>query len=97
MTALLDARGVAKSFSGIRALSDVSLEVEAGELTALEAIMEAGGFSSVANKKKVVVIRYEDEKRRAYHLNFDDALKGTSTPPFFLEPSDIVHVPEVIF
>ena len=59
--------------------------------------MEAGGFSPVANKKRVVVIRYEDGSRRSYNLNFNDALKGMAAPPFYLEPSDIVHVPEVLF
>lgn len=66
-------------------------------LTALEAIMEAGGFSPVANEDKVVVIRYEDDQRKAYQLDFGDALKGKPTPPFYLEPSDIIHVPEVMF
>lgn len=62
-------------------------------LTALQAIMQAGGFDPYANVAKVVVIRHEGEKRKGYVLNFKEALAGASGAEFFLRPYDIVYVP----
>ena len=64
-------------------------------LTALEAIMEAGGSDpNRANLKAVVVIRHEEKEVRNYTLDLKPALEGKKTQPFYLHPSDIVHVPE---
>lgn len=62
-------------------------------LTALQAIMQAGGFDPYANAGKVVVIRHEGEKRKGYVLDFKKALAGASGAEFFLRPYDIVYVP----
>ncbi len=63
-------------------------------ITALEAIMEAGGFDSVkADMKAVVVIRNEEGGTRNYPLNLKLVLEGKSNTPFYLKPSDIVYVP----
>jgi polysaccharide export outer membrane protein len=69
----------------------------ARSLHALEAIMEAGGFSPVANVRRVVVIRYVDGLQRSFYLDFKGVLEGRPSTPFYLEPADIVHVPEVLF
>jgi polysaccharide export outer membrane protein len=64
-------------------------------MTALEAVMEAGGFDfSKANQKSVVVTRHE--KERVYHvkLNLKKELEGGQAEPFNLKPSDIIYVPE---
>jgi polysaccharide export outer membrane protein len=64
-------------------------------LSALEAIMEAGGFDNdKANTEAVVVIRNEDGKTRNYILNLRLVLEGKQSEPFYLKPSDIVYVPE---
>jgi polysaccharide export outer membrane protein len=64
-------------------------------LSALEAIMEAGGPDyTKANLKAVTVIRHEDGKTQNYTLNLRNVLKGQSAEPFYLKPSDIVYVPE---
>lgn len=64
-------------------------------LSALEAIMEAGGPDyTKANLKAVAVIRHEDGKTQNYTLNLRNVLKGQSAEPFYLKPSDIVYVPE---
>lgn len=63
-------------------------------MTALEAIMEAGGFDTTkANVGAVVVIRNEDGKTRNFTLDMKTALEGKETTPFYLKPSDIVYVP----
>jgi len=67
-------------------------------MTALEAIMEAGGFDlRRAKLSAVVVIRKEDGQQRHYTLNLQHALRGQDPTPFHLKPFDIVHVPEKRF
>ena len=64
-------------------------------LTALEAIMEAGGYDpNTANLKAVKVIRNESGKLKNYQVNLKDILDGKSDQPFYLQPNDIVVVPE---
>ena len=65
-----------------------------GRLTALEAIMQAGGFKKESAKlATVVVIRRRDDKQYARSLNLRKALEEPSSEPFFLEPFDVVYVP----
>jgi polysaccharide export outer membrane protein len=64
-------------------------------MTALEAVMEAGGFDyEKANLRNVRVIRNEDGVSKCYTLNLKLALNGKENKPFYLKPSDIVYVPE---
>lgn len=64
-------------------------------LSALEAIMEAGGFDQVrANLKKIRVIRYLDGQPQYHTLNMKGILAGQGTGAFALRPSDILFVPE---
>jgi len=64
-------------------------------LTALEAVMEAGGFDyTTANLKKVTVIRREGNVMKHYTLNLKNALDGKENEPFNLKPEDIIYVPE---
>lgn len=63
-------------------------------ISALEAIMEAGGFDYTrANLKAVRVVRNEGGQAMNYTLNLKSALRGEGTS-FYLKPSDIVYVPE---
>jgi len=64
-------------------------------MTALEAIMEAGGFDETrANEKKVQVIRNNKGHMEHYILNLKRVIDGLDNQPFYLKPGDIVHVPE---
>ena len=64
-------------------------------ITALEAIMEAGGFDyTKANLKAVVVVRHEEGRVKSYTLNLKLVLQGKQSEPFYLKPSDIIYVPE---
>jgi len=64
-----------------------------GDLTTLEAIMEAGGFDlREADVRNVVVIRHKGDKRHGYLLDLDPVLMGETTQPFYLEMKDIVYV-----
>ena len=64
-------------------------------ITALEAIMQAGGFiMETANLNKVVVIRNKDGKQHKEFLNYKKALEDPEYAPVFnLQPLDIVYVP----
>jgi polysaccharide export outer membrane protein len=67
-------------------------------LTALEAIMEAGGFDPYRAKiSDVHVLRLEGGQQHTYRLNLKRALDGTEKKPFYLQPFDIVHVPTKTF
>lgn len=64
-------------------------------ITALEAVMQAGGFDySRANLRKVHVIRRENDTSQSYLLNLRTVLKGEDKNDFFLQPNDIIYVPE---
>lgn len=66
-------------------------------MTVLEAIMEAGGPSSVASLKKVVVIRNDGGEHQTKTLDLSAALRGEKSAAFPLRAYDIVHVPERFF
>ena len=64
-------------------------------ITALEAVMEAGGFDyAKADLKDVTVVRRENGLMKNYKLNLKAVLDGSKTEPFYLKPDDIVYVPE---
>jgi polysaccharide export outer membrane protein len=67
-------------------------------LTALDAIMEAGGFDpSRAKLTEVAVLRIENGQRVKFRFNLKRALQGQDTSLFYLKPFDIVYVPEKTF
>ncbi len=65
-----------------------------GEMTALEAVMLAGGFNlEAAEVRSVIVVRKQDGRMVGQALDFKDALAGREAQPFYLQPRDIVYVP----
>ena len=67
-------------------------------LTALEAVMEAGGFDHRRAKvSSVSVIRKEEGQQRRFTLDLKRALSGEDLTPFYVQPYDIIHVPEKTF
>jgi polysaccharide biosynthesis/export protein len=64
-------------------------------MTALEAVMEAGGFDyTKADTKHVTVIRQEVNGTKKYILNLKSVMAGETGEPFYLDPGDIIYVPE---
>lgn len=64
-------------------------------ITALEAIMEAGGFDyTKANLKGVRVIRHNKDKVEHFDLNLKRVMNGDASDTFYLKPSDIIYVPQ---
>ena len=65
-----------------------------GRLTALEAVMQAGGFNeTTARKQSVVLVRHTKTERYGYKLNLRAAMKGSAREEIMLEPYDIIYVP----
>ena len=63
-------------------------------MTALEAVMEAGGFTKQANPKQVFIVRNHDGKSQRYVLNMKQALYGTESIPFYVRAYDVIYVKE---
>lgn len=66
----------------------------AGHMSALEAVIEAGGFDfPTARASSTIVIRHADGKRYARLVNLREPWKIPVTDAFYLAPNDIVFVP----
>jgi hypothetical protein len=64
-------------------------------ISALEAVMEAGGFDYTrANLKSVMVIRRDGVGYKNYKLDLKKAMAGKESEPFYMEPGDIIWVRE---
>ncbi len=62
-------------------------------MTALEAVMEAGGFAPTANLRKVSVVRTEKGRHKRFDLDMTAVLSGAAGA-FYLKPYDVVYVAE---
>ena len=70
----------------------------AGEyLTALEAIIEAGGFAEFAAPNRTKVVRTEDGVEKTIWVNLKKVQKGHKAFDIVLRPGDVVVVPESFF
>ena len=83
MTAMLEMRGVSKSFAGVQALRDVNFSVEAGQINAL--VGENGAGKSTLMKVLSGVyphgtyegtIIFDSEERRFRDINDSEAVLG---------------------
>ncbi len=62
-------------------------------MTALEAVMESGGFDyTTANTRAVKIIRNENGVMKHFTLNLQRILDGKDSTPFYLQPDDIIYV-----
>lgn len=65
-------------------------------MTVIEAITSAGGFGPVAAPNRTRVTRVIEGEKRVFELAAGDIGEGKAVN-FFLQPGDIVFVPEAIF
>jgi polysaccharide export outer membrane protein len=64
-------------------------------MTALEAIMEAGGFvPDLANPRKVSIIRNVNGQHTTHVVDLSPGLRGKSSEAFYLKAFDVVYVPQ---
>lgn len=64
-------------------------------LTLLDAVSRAGGFSRLADRKRVRLTRtYADGRVEITVINADDLMTGEIKEPFFVQKDDVIYVPE---
>jgi polysaccharide export outer membrane protein len=66
-------------------------------ITIMEAIMEAGGFNyAMADMRHVQVLRHKGDSKTYTYLTLDlkSVFDGQQKDLFYLEPGDIIHVPQ---
>jgi polysaccharide biosynthesis/export protein len=64
-------------------------------ITALEAILESGGFDyGRANTKSVRILRNQEGTMQPFTIDLKSVMSGSRNQVFFLKPYDIVYVPE---
>jgi len=69
-----------------------------GPMTALEAIMESGGFVAAgSDQKKVHLIRLENGRYITHIIDLSPAMRGQTTTACYLKPKDVIYVPESFF
>ncbi len=66
---------------------------EEGKMTLLKAISIAGGFSPIANKGKIKMLRRDGVETEAFIINFKDIVKG-ERPDEELQNEDLIVVAE---
>ena len=69
-----------------------------GELTVIEAVSLAGGFTKIAAKNSVKIMRIEDNKKKTIIVRVADINKsGDKSKDVPLKRGDIIYVPESLF
>jgi len=63
----------------------------------LEAISRAGGFTRLAERRKIQLTRTDEKgKTETFIINTDDLIKGNSSEPWLLKKGDVIFIPERI-
>lgn len=66
-------------------------------LTLIDAISRAGAFSRLADRRKIKLTRtLADGRTENYVINADNLIEGSSNQAWFLQPNDVIYVPERI-
>jgi protein involved in polysaccharide export with SLBB domain len=78
----------------------VSFPPEVGSISIVEAITKAGGFTRIGKADGVRVTRkVKDGPEQSFTVNVEKLIGGRADPgdAFFLQPGDVVFVPERVF
>lgn len=62
-------------------------------MTAIEAIMEAGGINDFGSLRKVHLVRLTDGTHRTEYLDLSQIVSGRSTKAFYLKAGDMIYIP----
>ena len=92
---------IVKSFEGQRIyvggeVNRQGLITIAGNMTPLQAVLNAGGFKETASPESAIIIRKGPENKPVpIAMNLDEAMHGKSgSADFLLQPDDVVYVPK---
>ena len=64
-----------------------------GEVTAVEALAQAGGPTILANVNGSWLSRPEGESKVVYRIKYDEITRGDGATNYALRPGDVVYVP----
>ena len=64
-----------------------------GDVTVLQALSEAGGFTPFASPKKIKLIRNADGKQDVRIVNYYKIIKNNGEGNYLLKPGDAIVVP----
>lgn len=64
-----------------------------GEVTAVEALAQAGGPTVLANTNGAWLSRPEGESKVVYRIKYDEITRGDGATNYALRPGDVVYVP----
>ena len=83
----------------VRTPGKVSLPIEAGSISIVEAISKAGGFTRISKGDSVQVTRHtSDGKEQSSTVDVAGMIDGRGTKAGFdIQPDDVIFVPERIF
>ena len=80
----------------VRKPGTYEFDANAGKMTLLKAISVAGGFSNIANMKKIKMLRRDGVETRAFTVNAKDIIEGKRSDEEIHE-DDLIVVPESLF
>ena len=92
-------QGIKRSFTilgQVRGPGTYDFPIDAKHFTLLKAISRGGGFSDVANIKKIKIIRVKDDENQVMRINAEDIIKGKKED-ILIFPEDTIHVSESFF
>ncbi len=67
------------------------------EITLLQAIGMAGGYTKIANPGRVMVKRVEGGREELLRVDARRMARGTESAPFYIKPGDVITVAESLF
>ncbi len=80
----------------VRKPGTYEMPIGAKKMTLLQAVSLAGGFSEIANIKKIKIVRQAEGKNEVIRANADAIISG-SEQDVDLEPGDVISVSESLF
>lgn len=94
VTVLEYARRTVKVLGAVGAAGEVQFPQEEG-LSLLDAIARAGGFTRLADRKRIKLTRrLADGSQETYIVNADDLIEGNASQVWTLRTNDLIYVPE---
>src|SRR3989304_1098446 len=67
------------------------------DITVIEAISMAGGFTGIASPSRTRIVRMENGVEKTIHVNVNKIVKGKKSKDIILKAGDIIVVPEAFF
>ena len=94
LTVMEYARRTVKVLGAVGAAGEIQFPQEEG-LTLLDAVTRAGGFTRLADRRRIKLTRrLADGSQETYIVNADDLIEGNASQVWTLRTNDLIYVPE---